>query len=133
MNFQIIILFHCYMLKSEEKHRQELERHMNNNPTESLNSMEGQLTGVDTSQSIVGIPEDKREVLELKEFQKQQIEEKRRQELSEKTQECYYDRVRVDSARAAILIERQQTKLNKQLRKHLDGTNLKLAERRKEL
>lgn len=65
------------MLKSEEKHRQELERHMNDNPTESLNSMEGQLTGVDTSQSIVGIPEDKREVLELKEFQKQQIEEKR--------------------------------------------------------
>lgn len=118
---------------SEEKHRQELERHMNDNPTESLNSMEGQLTGVDTSQSIVGIPEDKREVLELKEFQKQQIEEKRRQELSEKTQKCYYDRVRVDSARAAILIERQQAKLNKQLRKHLDGTNLKLAERRKEL
>ena len=36
--------------------------------------------------------------------------------------------MRLDSARTALLIERQQARLNKQLRRHLDGTNIKLAE-----
>lgn len=51
-----------------------------------------------------------------------------RMELEKKQEEEQHDRVRLDSARAALLIERQQARLNKQLRRHLDGTNVKLAE-----
>lgn len=49
-----------------------------------------------------------------------------------KKEEEQYDRVRLESARTALLLERQQARLNKQLRKHLDGTNIKLAESQRE-
>lgn len=93
--------------------------------------VEGALADLDTSQSTV--ENGSREMQELKEFQQKQIEEKRAQELSERNVEQYYDRVRVDSARTATLIERQKAKLNKQMRKQLDSTNLQLAETRKQL
>uniref|UniRef100_A0A3B3Z910 Uncharacterized protein n=1 Tax=Periophthalmus magnuspinnatus TaxID=409849 RepID=A0A3B3Z910_9GOBI len=56
-----------------------------------------------------------------------------RQKLSDESEERDHSRVRIDSARTATLIERQQAKLNKQMRKHLDSTNLMLAETRKQL
>uniref|UniRef100_A0A8D0CV50 RIB43A domain with coiled-coils 2 n=1 Tax=Sander lucioperca TaxID=283035 RepID=A0A8D0CV50_SANLU len=51
-----------------------------------------------------------------------------RVEQERKREEEQNDRVRLDSARTALLIERQQARLNKQLRRHLDSTNVKLAE-----
>nr|XP_046250155.1 RIB43A-like with coiled-coils protein 2 isoform X2 [Scatophagus argus] len=65
-------------------------------------------------------------------FQKYQIEEKKRMELEKKQEEEQLDRIRRDSARTALLIERQQARLNKQLRQHLDSTNNKLAQAQKE-
>lgn len=49
-------------------------------------------------------------------------------ELEQKQEEEQHDRVRLDSARAALLNERQQAKLNKQLRRQLDSINIKLAQ-----
>ncbi|XP_055011632.1 RIB43A-like with coiled-coils protein 2 [Boleophthalmus pectinirostris] len=82
-------------------------------------------------QSIV--EKERKEILKLKEFQQQQMEEKKRQKLSEENEQRYYDSIRIDSARTATLIERQQAKLNKQMRKHLDSTNHMLAETRKQI
>ncbi|KAJ0029639.1 hypothetical protein NQD34_004636, partial [Periophthalmus magnuspinnatus] len=92
--------------------------------------MDGEIK-VDSLQSIV--EKERKEILKLKEFQQQQIEEKKRQKLSDESEERDHSRVRIDSARTATLIERQQAKLNKQMRKHLDSTNLMLAETRKQL
>lgn len=50
----------------------------------------------------------------------------------EKREEEQHDRVRLDSGRAALLLERRQTKLNKQLRRQLDSTNVRLAETRRQ-
>lgn len=49
-----------------------------------------------------------------------------------KKEEEQYDRIRVDSARTALLIERQQARLNKQLRRNLDNTNATLAHTHKQ-
>lgn len=43
-----------------------------------------------------------------------------------------YDRIRLDSARTALLMERQQARLNRQLRRQLDNTNTRLAESQKQ-
>uniref|UniRef100_A0A672ZQK5 RIB43A domain with coiled-coils 2 n=1 Tax=Sphaeramia orbicularis TaxID=375764 RepID=A0A672ZQK5_9TELE len=53
--------------------------------------------------------------------------------VNKNNEEERYDRVRIHSARTALLIERQQAKLNKQLQRQLDSTNLKLAETHKQL
>uniref|UniRef100_UPI0037E75499 RIB43A-like with coiled-coils protein 2 n=1 Tax=Semicossyphus pulcher TaxID=241346 RepID=UPI0037E75499 len=73
-------------------------------------------------------PESLQQVIQ---FQKFQMEEKRRIEMQKKQEEEQHDRVRLDSARAALLTERKQARLNKQLRQHLDSTNVQLAETHK--
>ncbi|KAM7414150.1 hypothetical protein PAMA_019122 [Pampus argenteus] len=98
--------------------------------------MNHQMTGVDAKPSLgmVGLcassdrrrhPESLQQIIQI---QKYQIEEKKRIELEKKKEEEQHDRVRLDSARTALLIERQQARLNKQLRRHQDSTNIKLAE-----
>lgn len=42
------------------------------------------------------------------------------------------DRVRLDSARTALLMERRQVRLNKELRCDLDRTNVKMAQEQRE-
>lgn len=56
-----------------------------------------------------------------------------RTELERKQEEERYDRLRLDSARAALLMERQQARLNKQLRRNLDSVNVQLARAHKQL
>uniref|UniRef100_A0A8C6SH29 RIB43A domain with coiled-coils 2 n=1 Tax=Neogobius melanostomus TaxID=47308 RepID=A0A8C6SH29_9GOBI len=112
--------YNLAMVRYKKQQRQEFSK-----TTEVLDFMDDPVTKDNSPQSIVDI--ERRETLKLKEFQKAQIEEKERNE------EHYYDRIRIDSARAATLIERQQAKLNKQMRKHLDSTNLMLAETRRQL
>ena len=56
-----------------------------------------------------------------------------RMEFEKKQEEEQHDSFRVDSARTAVLLERQQARLNKQLRRQLDSTNIKLAQMHKEL
>ncbi|XP_070687580.1 RIB43A-like with coiled-coils protein 2 [Pempheris klunzingeri] len=127
----------------EEKRRQKGEHNDKNNHEDSMNHLQGQLTGVDVEPtlSMVGVPglcpsSDRRAPPEkpqqINQFQKYQIEEKKRMELEKKQEEEQHDRVRLDSARTALLIERQQARLNKQLRRHLDSTNVRLAETSKQ-
>lgn len=49
-----------------------------------------------------------------------------------KREEEQHDRIRLDSARAAQLMERQQARLSKQLRRDLDRTNVKLAQQQRQ-
>ncbi|TMS05406.1 RIB43A-like with coiled-coils protein 2 [Larimichthys crocea] len=102
-----------------------------------------QLVGVDDKSSLdtVGVPglcssSDIRappeSLQEIVQFQKYQIEEKKRMDSEKKKEEEQYDRIRVDSARTALLIERQQARLNKQLRRNLDNTNATLAHTHKQ-
>ncbi|XP_061826167.1 RIB43A-like with coiled-coils protein 2 [Nerophis lumbriciformis] len=63
----------------------------------------------------------------ITEFQQHQIEAKRRAELEKKKEELRHDGVRLDSARSAELMERQQARYRKQLRRHVDVTNQHLA------
>uniref|UniRef100_A0A3P8RN63 RIB43A domain with coiled-coils 2 n=1 Tax=Amphiprion percula TaxID=161767 RepID=A0A3P8RN63_AMPPE len=101
------------------------------------NDLQRQLVDEECSSSMVGVPglcpsSERRDppenLQQITQFHKYQIEEKRRTELEKKQEEERYERIRLDSARAALLLERQQARLNKQLRKHLDNTNVQLAQ-----
>lgn len=56
----------------------------------------------------------------------------KRKELEKKQEEERHDRVRLNSARATLLIERQQARMNRQLRRDLDSANAQLAETHKQ-
>ncbi|KAJ8002869.1 hypothetical protein DPEC_G00163440 [Dallia pectoralis] len=62
----------------------------------------------------------------------QQIEEKKRIQAERQQEECQQEALRVASARAAILLERQEARINKQLRRTLDNTNAQLTEARQQ-
>lgn len=53
-------------------------------------------------------------------------------ELEKKQEEEQHGRVRMASGRKALLIERQQARLSKQLRQHLDSVNVQLAQTHKQ-
>ncbi|KAM9351932.1 RIB43A-like with coiled-coils protein 2 [Symphorus nematophorus] len=104
---------------------------------------QGQLSGIDDEPTLgmVGVPSlcpssnrraPPESLQQIIQFQKCQIEEKRRMEFEKRQEEEQHDRIRVDSARTAMLMERRQTKLNKELRRQLDSTNVKLAQTHKE-
>ncbi|XP_029290043.1 RIB43A-like with coiled-coils protein 2 [Cottoperca gobio] len=120
----------------EGKRRQEGERNDRGNEAGTMvNHLRGQLAGVDAHPPQVPGPcpsSDRRappeNLQQIIQFQKYQMEEKRRVELEKKREEEQHDRVRLASARTALLLERQQARLNKQLRQHLDTTNAKLSE-----
>ncbi|XP_070764229.1 RIB43A-like with coiled-coils protein 2 [Enoplosus armatus] len=122
------------LAKIEEKRHQEGKRNDKNNQ---------QLTGVraEPTLGMVGVPgvwpsSDRRAPVEslqqIIQFQKHQMGEKKRMELKKKQDEEQHDRIRLDSARTALLMERQQARMNKELRRHLDSTNVKLAETHKQ-
>ncbi|XP_034541201.1 RIB43A-like with coiled-coils protein 2 isoform X2 [Notolabrus celidotus] len=125
----------------EEECRQKADLTEEDYQVKTVKHLQGQLTGEDAPQGMVGVPgfypgDDRRtsqeSVQQVIQFQKNQVEEKKRMGLQKKQEEEQHDRVRLDSARAALLIERQQARLNKQLRRHLDNTNVRLAEVHKE-
>ncbi|CAK6960181.1 RIB43A-like with coiled-coils protein 2 [Scomber scombrus] len=129
----------CNLAMTEEKRRKEQECKDEYYQAATMNHLQGQLIGVDAEPSLgmVGAPglcpcSDSRAPAEslpqIIQFQKHQIEEKKRTELEKRKEEELLDRVRLDSARTALLIERRQARLNKQLRRHQDNTNIRLAE-----
>ncbi|XP_014909133.1 RIB43A-like with coiled-coils protein 2 [Poecilia latipinna] len=65
---------------------------------------------------------------QVTQFQLQQVLEKKRLERERNQREEEQDRLLLDSARSALLLERLQEKQNKQLRKHLDSVNAQLAQ-----
>uniref|UniRef100_A0A3B4XZ71 RIB43A-like with coiled-coils protein 2 n=1 Tax=Seriola lalandi dorsalis TaxID=1841481 RepID=A0A3B4XZ71_SERLL len=136
-------LYHSHILAGFVWAKTEEKRHQEQNRADKSNQPEGQLKGVDVKPTLdmVGAaslfpsryrrapPESLQQVIQ---FQKYQIEERKRIELEKKQEEMLHDHVRLASARTALLIERQQAKLNKQMRRHLDSTNIKLAETHKQ-
>ncbi|XP_061677853.1 RIB43A-like with coiled-coils protein 2 [Syngnathoides biaculeatus] len=66
-------------------------------------------------------------LMQITQFHKHQIEEKTRAELEEKREEMRHSTSRLDRARTAVLLERQQARRRKQLRRHMDTTNKDLA------
>uniref|UniRef100_A0A1A8S5M5 RIB43A domain with coiled-coils 2 n=1 Tax=Nothobranchius rachovii TaxID=451742 RepID=A0A1A8S5M5_9TELE len=74
-------------------------------------------------------PESLQQVIQ---FQKHQIEEKKRTELEKKQEGDLYNQIRLDSVHSALLMERQQKRLSKQLRRIQDSTNAQLAQTRRQ-
>ncbi|XP_034444104.1 RIB43A-like with coiled-coils protein 2 [Hippoglossus hippoglossus] len=113
------------LAKIEEKLRQqsydEDNRGVDINPALGRWGVPGLCPGADLRPP----PETLEQVLQ---FQRNQIEEKKRIELENKREEELHDRVRLASARSALLLERKQVKLGKQMRRHQESTNFQLAE-----
>lgn len=122
---------HFNLAMAEEKHRREEERNDKQNNfqgTERTPSMVA-VPGLSPSSDRKALPESLQQIVQ---FQKYQIDEKRRNELEKKQEEEWHDRVRLNSTRTALLIERQQARLNRQLRRDLDSANAQLAEAHKQ-
>nr|XP_057942513.1 RIB43A-like with coiled-coils protein 2 [Doryrhamphus excisus] len=60
-------------------------------------------------------------------FRQHQMEEKKRMDMEKKKDQMRHDGVRLDSARIAELMARQEVRHKQQLRRHLDATNKHLA------
>lgn len=53
-------------------------------------------------------------------------------ELERQQEKERHDQAQIDLGRAALLLERQQARMNKKLRQELDDTNAQLAQTQKE-
>uniref|UniRef100_A0A667ZWU1 RIB43A domain with coiled-coils 2 n=1 Tax=Myripristis murdjan TaxID=586833 RepID=A0A667ZWU1_9TELE len=122
-----------------DRQRQQKKHDDENNRADILNHLQEEQVGDEVRPilGVLGVPRlrpstDRRappeSLQQIQQFQQYQIEEKKRLELERKQEEERQECLRVASARAALLLERQQTRLNKQLRRELDGTNTKLAD-----
>ncbi|XP_075998201.1 RIB43A-like with coiled-coils protein 2 isoform X2 [Genypterus blacodes] len=129
--------------KNEERHCQERAHNAGDNRADIVNHLQGLSVGEDGNPTLgmLGVPSvwpssDKRAPAEslqqVTQLQIGQIEEKKRIELQKKHEEDRHDRLRLDSARTSLLLEKQQARLNKQLRRDLDNDNVKLAEAQKQ-
>ncbi|XP_020833113.1 RIB43A-like with coiled-coils protein 2 [Phascolarctos cinereus] len=65
--------------------------------------------------------------------QKQQIQEKQRLQEEERQLDFDWDRQQIQAARANLLFERQQQRLNRELRRAMDNKNLNLAREHKDM
>ncbi|XP_060932464.1 RIB43A-like with coiled-coils protein 2 [Limanda limanda] len=81
--------------------------------------------GLYPSLDLKAPPQTLQQVLQ---FQRSQIEEKKRIELDNKREDMQHDRVRLASARSALLIERKQVKLSKEIRRNQESSNFQQAE-----
>ncbi|CAG5958502.1 unnamed protein product, partial [Menidia menidia] len=117
-------------LELEALHYEQTRLEMNNKAAE-LHSLEMEkrreaametknynLMKVRLSRHMMGAHPDS--LQQLRQIQKQQMEEKK------------WDRARTEAARRALLLERQQARRGRQLRKHLDSTNVQLARAQRE-
>ncbi|KAK5867780.1 hypothetical protein PBY51_012243 [Eleginops maclovinus] len=128
------------LAKIEEKRRHDGERDVRGGVAGArMNNLQEPLTDVALQHPLVpGLcpSSDRKAPLEnlqqIIQFQKYQIEEKKRVELEKKRDEEQRDRVRLDSARTALLLERQQARLDKQRRQRVDSANVMLAQTHKQ-
>ncbi|XP_068958352.1 RIB43A-like with coiled-coils protein 2 [Petaurus breviceps papuanus] len=75
----------------------------------------------------------KEQLEEIRLIQKQQIHEKQRLQEEERKREWDWDQQRIQAARANLLSERRQKRLNRELRRAMDNKNLNLAQEHKDL
>ncbi|MEE6477610.1 hypothetical protein FKM82_011570 [Ascaphus truei] len=71
------------------------------------------------------------QLAEINNVQQQQIQEKKRLKEEERQREAEWDRQRVQAARAMLLLERQQTRQDRELRKAQDHMNSQLSQAQK--
>ncbi|TNN00766.1 RIB43A-like with coiled-coils protein 2 [Takifugu flavidus] len=112
---------HNLAMMAEKKHRSHLD-----GLTEAASTRVG-VPGLRSER--IATPERLQEMIL---FQKHQMKEKWRMEMEKKQENEHHDRVRLDSARTALLMERQQARQSKELRCNLDRTNVKIAQEQRE-
>ncbi|XP_041852441.1 RIB43A-like with coiled-coils protein 2 [Melanotaenia boesemani] len=113
--------------QAEEKRRQDEECKKYSFDARCSGDMVG-VPGLSPSSDLRAPPESLQQVIQ---FQKKQVETKQRMELEKKQEEEHYDRIRLDSARRALLRERMQARLTEQLRRDVDNVNVQLAQMHK--
>ncbi|XP_028814235.1 RIB43A-like with coiled-coils protein 2 [Denticeps clupeoides] len=120
------------------ENRERKLREQQQEEVEVLNQLRGDLLCESRKQSDPGLarsrlqrdhytPMTPRQFRELTDGQLRQAEEKRSARLQQHRLDLQQDRQRLDSARAALLTERHQARVTKQLRCTLDNTNAQLA------
>ncbi|XP_075756106.1 RIB43A-like with coiled-coils protein 2 [Pelodiscus sinensis] len=71
------------------------------------------------------------QLMAIRYIQQQQVLEKLRLQEEERQRNAEWDRQRIQTARAQLLFERHQQRLNRELRKTLDNTNAELSQEQK--
>ncbi|XP_057691681.1 RIB43A-like with coiled-coils protein 2 [Corythoichthys intestinalis] len=110
------------MTKTEEKRRQVRNEELIQQQGQHAGSMGA--PGLCPSSDRKPPPES---LMQITVFHKNQIEEKLLAELKKRGEERQNDGIRLDSARMAVLLERQQARNRKQFRRRVDTVNKQLA------
>ncbi|XP_074128262.1 RIB43A-like with coiled-coils protein 2 [Sminthopsis crassicaudata] len=76
---------------------------------------------------------EKEQLNEILQVQKQQIQDKQKVQEEERQRDFDLDQQRIQAARATLLFERQQQRLNRELRRAMDNENLNLAKEHKDM
>ncbi|XP_062855736.1 RIB43A-like with coiled-coils protein 2 [Trichomycterus rosablanca] len=124
--------------KQELREKERLEEEENNR-TEILNHLQGELLNEKTQWNtrVPGLPQPRRDCYKgmtpeqlrhYTDFQLQQAEQKTLIRMEQKEEQLQQDRIRMASARALLLQERHQARINKELRRAVDQTNMHLAQ-----
>ncbi|KAK3564793.1 hypothetical protein QTP86_027821 [Hemibagrus guttatus] len=118
---------------SREQRERERRQEEENNQADILNQLQGDLLSENPQRSTRArrdcykgmTPEQIREYTEC---QRQQAQEKRHVRMKQRQEQLQEDLMHMASARAALLQERQQARINKELRRAVDETNIRLAQ-----
>ncbi|KAM5173043.1 RIB43A-like with coiled-coils protein 2 [Mantella aurantiaca] len=122
-----------------ERRKLEKQQEEEDNSVEIFNLVEGDLLSENPAQAISAfgphrVVSDRwkgmkpEQLEEINNVQQQQIHEKMRLKEEERQRQAEWDRRRLQEARAMVLLERQQQRQEKELRKGQDHINLQLAE-----
>ncbi|KAI4881272.1 hypothetical protein NFI96_033794 [Prochilodus magdalenae] len=124
-------------LAAEVSERQERERRETeeNNLVDVLNQLQGELLS-ENPQRVPGLRVRRdcykgltpQQLMHYTNYQQQQAEEKKRVRVRQQEEKLQQDRERLATARAALLQERRQARISKELRRALDNTNSQLAQ-----
>ncbi|XP_067292740.1 RIB43A-like with coiled-coils protein 2 [Pseudorasbora parva] len=128
-------------LAADITHRRVKEHHEEeeNNQTDILNQLNGDLLMENPEQnvSVLGLSRLRRdcykgmrpkELQQYTQHQLEQAEDRKRAIMKQREKELQEHHEQMTSARAALLLERQQARINKELRRALDNTNAQLAQ-----
>lgn len=127
-------------LESAERKKQEKKQEQEDNLAEISHLLRGDLLSENPRQAASsfgphrvvpdrwkGMSQEQLEQIRL--AQKQQVQEKLRLQEEERQRDLDWDRRRVQGARAMLLLERQQQRQQRHLRRALDSSNLSLAQK----
>ncbi|XP_043084362.1 RIB43A-like with coiled-coils protein 2 isoform X2 [Puntigrus tetrazona] len=133
-DFNLILAAEIANRRLQEHHEEE-----ESNQTDILNQLNGDLLMENPEQniSVLGLSRLRREyykgmspkeLQQYTQYQLQQAEDKKRVVVKQREKELQEHQEHMTSARAALLLERRQARINKELRRAMDNTNAKLAQ-----